>query len=175
MSGLDLTLDLDSLAIDEALARAIKGGADMRRPMAEIAEEWMDHVRDRFDQERDPFGVPWKKRRIDPNSPINVKDASRKVLHLEGDLERAIVPEFGSDFSQVGVLQTAGPARYARIHNDGGTIKPKHKAALSFGGRIVAQVIMPKRQYLGFGPAEQESVVDVMTDFARDLFQKDAA
>jgi hypothetical protein len=34
-------------------------------------------------------------------------------------------------------------------------IRPKEKAALSFGGRIVAQVVMPKRQFLGFGPAEQ--------------------
>ncbi|WP_370175480.1 hypothetical protein [Sphingobium abikonense] len=31
----------------------------MRQPMGEIAGEWMDHVRDRFAHERDPFGAPW--------------------------------------------------------------------------------------------------------------------
>ncbi|MGB3929339.1 MAG: phage virion morphogenesis protein, partial [Sphingobium sp.] len=153
-----------------ALSRAIKGGADLRQPMGEIAEEWMDHVRERFDQERDPFGVPWKKRRIDPNAPIDVKDASRPLLRKDGYLFNTVVPEFGSDFAQVGVLKTAGPARYARIHNEGGTITPKKGKALSFGGRLVAKVVMPKRQYVGFGPDERQSVTEVMIDFLRALF-----
>lgn len=174
-AGFNLTIALDDAALDAALSRAVKEGADLRRPMGDIALEWKDLVSDRFAQERDPFGVPWKKRRVDPNGPINVKDASRKVLHLEGDLERAVTPEFGSDFAQVGVVQTAGPAKYARIHNEGGTIKPHDKKALSFGGRIVAQVVMPKREYVGFGPDEERTVVAVMTDFARDLFGADAS
>jgi phage gpG-like protein len=169
-AGFDITVKLDDAALDATLSRAVKEGADLRHPMGEIAEEWMDHVRDRFAQERDPFGVPWKKRRLDPNAPIDVKDASRKVLHLEGDLERAVVPDFGSDFAQVGVIKTAGPAKYARIHNEGGTIKAKNGRALSFGGRLVAQVVMPKRQFVGFGPAERQTVVEVMTDFVRDMF-----
>lgn len=169
-AGFDLSISLDDASLDALLSRAVKEGAEMRRPMGEVAEEWMDHVRDRFAQERDPFHVPWMKRRIDPAAPINVKDASRKVLHLTGALERAVVPEFGSDFAQVGVLKTAGPARYARIHNEGGTIVPKRGAALSFGGRLVAKVVMPKRQYVGFGPDERRSVIEVMTDFVRGLF-----
>lgn len=174
MAGLDITIKLDDAALDAALSRAVEEGADMRRPMGEIAGEWMDHVRDRFEKERDPFGVPWKKRRIDPSAPIKVKDASRPVLQLERHLLNAVVPDFGSDFAQVGVLKTAGPAKYARIHNEGGTIRPRHKAALSFGGRIVAQVVMPKRQFVGFGPEEEQSVVEIMTDFARDLFSRSA-
>jgi len=174
-AGFDLTVNLDDAELDAVLSRAIKDGADMRRPMGEIAEEWLEHVRERFQQERDPMGVPWKKRRIDPNAPINVKDASRKVLHLSGDLERAVVPEFGSDFAQVGVLKTAGPARYARIHNEGGTIVPRMAKALSFGGRMVAKVVMPKRTYIDFGDAERRSVVEILTDFARGLFGKSAA
>lgn len=175
MPGLDVTIGLDDRELNEALARAIAEGVDLRRPMGEIAGEWMDHVRDRFEHERDPFGVPWKKRRVDPSDPISVKDASRPLLQLDRHLLNAIVPDFGPDFAQVGVLKTAGPAKYARIHNEGGTIRPRHKAALSFGGRIVAQVVMPKRQYVGFGPQEQDTVGEVMTDFARDLFRKDGA
>ncbi|SCW56201.1 Mu-like prophage protein gpG [Sphingobium faniae] len=174
-AGFDLSVQLDDAALDAALSQAIKDGADLRRPMGEIAEEWLEHVRARFQEERDPMGVPWMKRRLDPNAPINVKDASRKLLHLTGDLERVIVPEFGSDFAQIGVQKTAGPARYARIHNEGGTIRPRKAGALSFGGRIVSQVVMPKRQYVGFGDAERRSVMEILTDFVRDLFGKPAA
>lgn len=169
-AGLDLTITLDDAELDAVLSRAIKEGADMRRPMGEIAQEWKDLVSARFAQERDPYGVPWKKRRIAPGAPINAKDASRKVLHKEGWLEQAVTPEFGSDFAQIGVVKTAGPAKYARIHNEGGTIKPRDKQALSFGGRIVAQVVMPKREFVGFGPEEQQAVTQVMSDFARELF-----
>lgn len=167
MAGFDITVNLDDAALDAALSRAIKEGADLRQPMGEIVDEWMDHVRDRFAHERDPFGAPWAKRRdnVDPERPL---------LQLDGHLLNAIVSEFGSDFAQVGVLRTAGPAKYARIHNEGGTIKPREKKALSFGGRLVAKVVMPKRQYLGFGPEEQRSVTEIMTDFARDLFQRSA-
>ncbi len=163
MTGIDVTIGLDDAALDAALSNAIAQGVDMRRPMGEIAGEWMDHVRDRFAQERDPFGVPWAKRRDDA-------DPERPLLQLDRHLLNAIVPDFGSDYAQVGVLQTAGPAKYARIHNEGGTIRPRHKAALSFGGRIVAQVVMPKRQYVGFGPEEERTVVEIMTDFASGLF-----
>lgn len=164
-AGIDLTVKLDDAALDAALSRAIAQGVDLRKPMGEIAGEWMDHVRDRFAQERDPMGVPWAKRRD------NV-DPGRKLLFLDGHLQNAVVPEFGSDFAQVGVLKTAGPARYARIHNEGGTIVPRVAKALSFGGRLVAKVVMPKRQFVGFGDAERQSVVDVLSDFVRDLFGK---
>lgn len=165
MTGLEVDIQLDDAALDAALGQAIAEGADLRRPMGQIAGQWMDHVRARFAQERDPFGVPWAKRRdnVDPQRPL---------LQLDRHLLNAIVPDFGSDFAQVGVLKTAGPAKYARIHNEGGTIKPREKKALSFGGRIVAQVVMPKRQYIGDGPEERRSVVEVMTDFARGLFSR---
>lgn len=164
-TGIDLTVRLDDAALDAALSRAIAEGVDLRKPMGEIAGEWMDHVRDRFAQERDPMGVPWAKRRD------NV-DPGRKLLFLDGHLQNAVVPEFGSDFAQIGVLKTAGPARYARIHNEGGTIVPRVAKALSFGGRLVAKVVMPRRQFVGFGDAERQSVIDVLGDFLRDLFGK---
>ena len=162
-AGFDISVQLIDAELDAALARAVREGANLRQPMGEIAGEWMEHVRERFQQERDPLGAPWVKRRD------NV-DPGRKLLHLTGDLERAIVPDFGSDFAQVGVLRTAGPARYARIHNEGGTIVPRQAKALSFGGRLVAKVVIPKRQYVGFGDAERRSVVEVLTDFLRNLF-----
>lgn len=168
MNGIGYTIELDSAELDAMIARAINEAHDMRRPMGEIAGEWLDHVHERFDQEKDPQGVPWAKRHdnVDPD---------RKVLHLTGALENQIVPDFGSDYAQVGLLPSGGPGKYGRIHNEGGVIRPKEKAALSFGGRVVAQVVMPKRQFLGFGPAEQETVEDVMGNWLRGLFGVSAA
>lgn len=169
MSGIGYTIELDSAELDAMIARAINEAHDMRRPMSEIATEWLDHVHERFDEERDPFGAPWAKRWGETGKDEN-GDASRKVLHQTGALENQIVPDFGSDYAQVGLLPSGGPGKYGRIHNEGGVIRPKEKAALSFGGRVVAQVVMPKRQFLGFGPAEQETVEDVMGNWLRGLF-----
>lgn len=162
-SGISFTIELDDKELESALQRAVAAAQDMRQPMGEIAEEWVDHVRERFAEERDPLGVPWAKRRD------NV-DPERKVLHLTGALERAVVPDFGSDYAQVGVLPSGGPGVYARIHNDGGEIVPKHKKALSFGGRIVSKVVMPRRRFVGFGPKEQQTAEDVLGDYFRAAF-----
>lgn len=161
MAAIEMTISLDDAALSRALDRAIQAGTNLRQPMGEIAAEWMTLVHARFESESDPLGVPWAKRRDD--------SGTHQLLQLSRQLHNAIVPDFGPDFAQVGVLNTAGPAKYARIHNEGGTIVPKHKKALRFGGRIVSQVVMPKRQYLGFGPKEQEAVTEVMGDFLRGV------
>lgn len=171
MTGIGITITIASADLEAALDRAIAGGEDMRQPMGEIAEEWLDHAHVRFAEERDPLGVPWKKRRVaEFDASLADADASRKVLHLTGALERAMVPDFGSDFAQVGVLPSGGPGKYGRIHNEGGEILPKNGKALSFGGRLISRVIMPKRQFLGDGPKEQQTVADVMGDWLRGLF-----
>lgn len=166
MNGIQITIALDDAELEATLDRAIERGEDLRQPMAEIAEEWLGHVRQRFAEERDPLGVPWKKRRVEPGE----EDLPHKILHLTGDLARQVRPDTGTDYAQLGVEKSAGPGVYARIHNEGGEIVPKNKKALSLGGRLVSRVVMPKRQFLGFGPAEQQTVEDVMGDWLRRLF-----
>lgn len=163
MSGIDIKITLDSAELDAALSRAIAGGEDIRAPMLAIAGMWRNLVEDRFDAEESPLGVPWAKRR-DNSGPAH------KILKLSGALLEQVIPLSGPDFAQIGVEATAGPAKYARIHNEGGTIVPKNKKALSFGGRIVAKVVMPQRQFIGFGPKEQEVVELVLGDWLRGLF-----
>ncbi|QCI93264.1 phage virion morphogenesis protein [Novosphingobium sp. EMRT-2] len=163
MSGVEITITLASAEIEAALDRAIAGGADMRQPMGEIASEWLGLVHDRFDEERDPLGVPWAKRHGNA-------DPDRKLLHLTGDLRLAAREDAGPDYAQVGVLPSGGPGVYARIHNEGGEIRPKHKKALKFGATVVSRVVMPKRQFIGFGPKENEVAEDVLGDWLRGLF-----
>lgn len=161
-SGLHVTIALDDV-LDAQLDRALAGAMDLRKPMGEIAEEWLEHVHGRFADERDPLGVPWRKRRD------NV-DPERKVLHLTGDLERNVSIDFGDDFALIGVLPSGGPGKYARIHNEGGEIVPKNGRALSFGGRLVARVVMPQRQFVGFGPDEHATAEDVLGNHLRAIF-----
>lgn len=168
MSGIDITITLDSAELDAALSRAIAGGEDMRAPLFSIAGEWKRLVDDRFDAQENPLGVPWAKRRDNA-------DPGRKVLYLSGALREQVIPDAGADFAQIGVEATAGPAKYARIHNVGGVIVPKNGKALSFGGRFVSKVVMPQRQFLGFGPKEQEVVEDVLGDWVRGLFSSDGS
>lgn len=169
--GFTYTIELDDHELEAAMDRAIAAGQNMRQPMGEIAEEWVEHVHTRFAEERDPLGVPWKKRRVaEFDQSLAEADASRKVLHLTGALERAVVPDFGSDYAQVGVLPSGGPGVYARIHNDGGEIVPKNGKAMSFGGRLVSKVVMPKRQFVGFGPKEQQTADEVLGDYFRAAF-----
>lgn len=163
MSGIGVTIELDSSELEAALDRAIAGAQDLREPMAIIASEWVGLVHARFDAEEDPLGVPWAKRRDD-------QDPGRKVLHLRGHLRNQVREDFGPDFAQVGVEATAGPAKYARIHNEGGEIRPRNKKALSFGGRLVSRVVMPKRQFIGFGPKENDVAEDVLGKWLQRVF-----
>lgn len=164
--GIAVTIALDDKALDAALDRAIRASADLTAPMTEVAAEWVMLVHDRFEAEIDPLGVPWAKRRVTDGED----DDGHKILQQMGYLRNAVKPDAGRDFAQVGVDRSAAPAAYARIHNEGGTIRPKTARALAFGGRFVSQVVMPRRQYIGFGPKEQDSVQAVMGAFLRGLF-----
>lgn len=56
------------------------------------------------------------------------------------------------------------------MHQEGGEITPKRGKALSFGGRLFARVVMPARQYLGFGPRERAETETILTDHLIHLF-----
>lgn len=166
MSGIEISITIGP-ELDAMLARAIAGADDLSQPMAEISEVLVEGAHRNFAAEADPMGVPWKK------SAAAIEEG-RKTLHKSGLLENAIVPEYGPDFAMAGVLRTAGPAIYARIHQDGGEIRPREKKALSFGGRLFARVVMPRRQYLGGGPFVEGETVDILGDYFRTLFSRRA-
>lgn len=66
---------------------------------------------------------------------------------------------------------------YARIHNQGGAIKPKNKKALSFPLRgrqdrhTVGAVNMPKRQFLGLSPANEGELNEALLAWAMEKAQ----
>lgn len=158
--GIDLTITLDG---DVALRfdRAIAAAQDLTEPMGEIAGIMFDAVQERFDREVDPLGVPW----VRSQAAI---EQGRQTLQETRQLRDAVVPEFGRDFAVVGVQDQPASRRdtpvrdYARIHQEGGTIRPRTKRALSFAGRVVASVTMPRRAYLGLSAEERTEIPTVL-------------
>lgn len=147
MSG-GLVLEIDTLdALAPTLRRLKAAAADLSQPMAEASEVMLDATLDRFATESDPLGIPWKK------SAAAIEEG-RKTLQDSGDLRNAVERQSGDDFAAVGVYGSGGPAIYGRIHQDGGTIRPRNTKALKtpFGPR--ASVTMPRRAFLGFSDDE---------------------
>lgn len=130
----------DVTAALDALARA---GVELRTPMKDIAGHLADTTRDRFETQTSPAGVPWKK------SERAIADGGQTLVD-SGDLLASIAERWGDDFAEAGPEASGGGAVYAGIHQDGGTIRAKNGKALSFAGRLVASVTIPKREYVGF-------------------------
>lgn len=137
--------------VTAAMNRLAADGADMTPAMKDIAGHLADTTRERFETETDPTGKKWIPSR-------RVVEHGGKTLTLTGDLGNSITEDWGPDFAAAGPERSGGAGVYALIHQTGGEIRPREKKALSFGGRIVARVIIPARPYLGF--------TDVNADYA---------
>lgn len=163
MSSVSINL-FDQLS--PALQRAIDAVGDLSAPMAEISVDWLESTRSRFNQQIDPLGVPWKPRR----DPENTKP----LLVDRGDLRNQLDNESGPDFAEVGVQETGGPAIYARVHNEGATIRPKSGRALRTPFGVFAQIVIPKRQFIGASDGDQANAVQILTEHLKQAFNADA-
>ncbi|MCH4893382.1 phage virion morphogenesis protein [Sphingomonas sp. SFZ2018-12] len=171
--GINLEIELDD-ALELGLRRAIAAAEDLTEPMRSIAAIMLDATQTRFDQEVDPLGVPWKR------SQRAIEDGG-KTLVDQRQLLGAIVDQFGRDFAAVGVQREAASKRdtpvgdYARIHQEGGTIRPRTKRALSFAGRVVASVTIPRRTYIGLGAKERDEIPVVLVGHLDRAFRGGSA
>ncbi|MBN8844796.1 MAG: phage virion morphogenesis protein [Sphingomonadales bacterium] len=140
MSGADIVV-IDALT--PTLRRLRAAATDLSRPMAEASEVMLEDSLENFQGEHDPLGIPWKK-------SAEAIAEGRKTLQKSGDLRNALERQSGTDFAAVGVYGTGGPAIYGRIHQWGGTIRPKVGKALNTPYGYRASVTMPRRSFLGF-------------------------
>jgi phage virion morphogenesis protein len=154
--GINISIELGE-NLSQALAFAQRAAVDLSPAMQEISLNLVSTTIERFEQERGPDGVPWK-----PSA--RAIEEGGKTLQDSGALKDSIEPDFGTDFAAAGVLASGGPAIYAAIHQFGGTIRARHKKALSFAGRIVAAVRIPARPYLGFDDANRAFALEAISD-----------
>lgn len=165
-----------SLAIDDPLSdvlgRAMAGSDDLTPAMKDIAVHLESATRLRFETGKGPGGKPWKPSRRVAETAVGSRGPQRptgQTLVDSGDLKSSITSRYGDDFAEVGSERSFGSAIYAAIHQFGGVIRPKTKKALSFGGRLYAQVTMPARPYLGFDDDDREAIVDILRRYVAGL------
>ena len=156
-----LTLD-GGEDLGRALERFVSHFAGFEgRMLRSIGVSLVQKSKEHFAQESGPDGTPWLQSR-------RAKEAGGKTLQDS----RILYTSLSYYRDAAGNLITGSPLEYARIHNRGGIIKPRPesgKKALHFGGVIRAQVVIPKREYLGWGPGEIRVVNDVLKDLAKTL------
>ena len=162
---IDITLQIsDTLSV--GLDRAIAAGTDLSPAMRDIAGHLSFAAQERFETSRNPLGVPWipSRRAIDEGG---------KTLVKSGDLVGSMAEDWGADFAAAGPEASGGAAVYAAIHQLGGTIVPRKAGALSFGGRIVARVVIPAREYLGWNEESETYAIDTLVAFLKGAFGQD--
>lgn len=147
--------------LDKALDRAAdKLGEKRRELMLGIGEVLISGTQKRFQDEKAPDGSPWKKSR-----------GPGKTLSKTKRLERSIDSAATDDQVMVGSNLV-----YARIHQKGGTIKPKNKKFLRFPGQdgqpvFMKEVTLPARPYLGVSGDDLEEVRAFIGEYLADAFK----
>lgn len=154
--GITIAVELTD-DVSAALARLEAAGVDMTPAMADIAGHLADETRERFEEGKNPDGVPWlpSKRALEEGG---------KTLVDTGDLLASIDEDWGPDHAAAGPEASGGAAVYAAIHQFGGEIRPRQAKALSFGGRVLAKVMIPARPYLGWTDGDSDYALAAIAD-----------
>lgn len=156
-----VVFEVKETGLQEALLK-IDGIANA--PKHELAEGIgrlvQEQTRRRIEQEKTtPDGAGWR-----PNI------AGTSILYQSGALARSIDYIATPESVQVG-----SGLIYARIHQQGGTIRAKNAGSLAFmiGNRLiqVRSVTMPARRYLGLSADNQNDVVEAAEDWLSRLVQ----
>lgn len=159
MSGVTIRVSLVGIdSVDAVLARLNPFQADTL--LESLARLIREQTRDRLIAGGPaPDGAAWA-----PN-----KEGRTPILHRTGALARSI------DYAVSGMQAIVGSGLvYARIHQDGGVIRPKSASRLAFrvGGKLVfaGSVTMPARPYLGLSGDDRSELTQAAVGYIRRLF-----
>ena len=149
---------------DKAVANAAKKLANSKALMASVGEALVSGTIRRFNDEESPKGEKWEKSgRAIAEGGQTLSDTA----HLRKSIDFAATPT---------KVMVGSNLLYARIHQLGGTIKPKKGKALKFKGKngqdiFVSEVNMPARPYLGVSKADMDEVRETMAEFIKGAFK----
>lgn len=152
--------------LDKALTGAVGRLANRNALMASLGEALVSGTSKRFEKGEAPDGTAWE-----PSRRVQGKKGGQTLVDTAA-LMKSIDYAATSDSVMVG---TNLP--YARIHQEGGTIRPKNKKHLKFktpGGKFVSakEVTIPARPFIGISEEDKEEVRDTLTDFLAGAFRK---
>lgn len=134
---------------------------DLTPAMARIGMALVSSIQENFELGHSPDGQRWK-----PSRRAVLQGG--QTLVDTGALMSGIGYEAAANQITVG---PSGPSlKYARIHQEGGEIRPKSAKALFFRGadgqaRTVQVVRIPARPYLGMSAEDWNTIGDVLVDY----------
>jgi phage gpG-like protein len=142
-----MTLDITQIAAVRGMLDQL-AGADTAELMERIGIVAENAISDNFEGEHDPDGVSWV-------PSFRAKNEGGKTL-----TDHAILANSIDGSATATSVERGSNLIYARIHNEGGTIKGNPNLKFNIPGlgfRNVDSVTMPKRQFVGWG---RESLAD---------------
>ncbi|WPZ33223.1 phage virion morphogenesis protein [Thalassobaculum sp. OXR-137] len=161
MAGFSASLSIDEVRAATVLSQWADGGQDLTELLDPIGAALRDNVLDRFETGKGPDGTAWpKSRRASQEGGQTLVDSAR--------LRNSMTYE-----ASAGEVMVGTNVIYAAIHQFGGVIRAKTEKGLSFtvpgfaaeGGQEgfvnVQSVTMPPRPFVGFGPEDEASVIDM--------------
>jgi len=143
------------------LGRLLARLDDMTPANARIGMLLVSSIQENFELGHAPDGTRWK-----PSRRAVLQGG--QTLVDTGALRAGIVYEASADKVEVG---PSGPSlKYARIHQEGGEIRPKSAKALFFRGadgqaRTVKVVRIPARPYLGISEEDWNAIGETLLDY----------
>lgn len=162
MAGVSISARVEgSAAIDARLAALAAANGDLSDLMDGIGFYLESSTIERFGTETAPDGSKWTPSR-------RAREQGGKTLTDRALLKDSIDYRHSATDVEVGTNLI-----YARIHQMGGTIRPKNGDYLTFalpgglGFRRVSEVIMPARPFLGISADDEEEILALAEDYER--------
>jgi phage virion morphogenesis protein len=168
MTSTGTTITIDDGEVTRALDLVLAAGRDTAPIMKILAQVLVRQTKDRIKDGKTPQGTPFA-----PLNPLyrKTKKGPGILRGATGHLRNLIAAS--NDATQARA-STALP--YARIHQFGGTIRPKNAPALIFsmGGEdfAVQSVTIPARPYMGISPGNRAEIVDTIADWLDSVIDR---
>lgn len=163
-----LVVEVNDAQFAQAMKRLDELIKDMTPALRGIGEYLAGSSQDRFGSQTAPDGSAW--------TPLSKwyrdgKSANQdKILTLRGYLRSSVHWQVMPDQVLVG-----SNLEYAAIHQFGGIIRPKQAKALKVGGRVVSQVKIPARPYLGISTDDATESEALVADYLAGAFKRGPA
>jgi phage gpG-like protein len=148
----------------EAALGGLVAGFDNLEPLAEIFGVYLESSTiERFETETAPDGSTWDK-------SIRAKETGGQTLTDSSRLRSSIHAEPAN-----GSVRWGSNKIYARMMNDGGTIRAKGGGRLTFklpgglGFRSMKEVTIPARPFLGINAEDEAELIALAEDYAADI------
>lgn len=132
--------DIGKIEVD--LQNKINNLNNIDRVLERIAQDMKKETQLNFRKSTSPDGTKWQE--LSPITIAGRKKKSNKPLVDRGTLRRSIRATVEGNQAVIGTN-----LKYARIHQFGGTIKPKNRKALKVGSRTLKSISIPARPYIG--------------------------